>query len=154
MTSIVLGSCRDLGWDAAARGHRLARFPVPADEYLALDVTAFAPGPASQWVFPQAVFELENYKAVRMAYSLWKVLSVRASLRAVICYSDVSDASGATVRVLNEGVVQALRPALQSEPTADTLLIVGSRDRIGAFPDGFFQWWRLDVGLSHFVLMT
>ncbi len=87
MTDAVVASCQALGWPAAAKGHPLRVVRKPGQEYLGLDVVAFEPpadgGPA--WPLPLAVFELENQRD-RAAYSLWKVICVRAGLRGVFAY--------------------------------------------------------------------
>ena len=88
-TEAVVRACESLGWEAAARGHRLNRLPEPASEYLALDTMAFPSRDSSdvRWPLPVAVFELENSpRDDRVAYSLWKVLCVRAPLRMVYAY--------------------------------------------------------------------
>ena len=50
----------------------------------------FMPKDLSEWypfVPPRAVVELENrYNLGRISYSLWKILSVRAPIRVLICY--------------------------------------------------------------------
>ena len=67
------------------------------------------PAGAQHWPFPVAVFELENSRNDnRIAYSLWKVLCVRAELRIVFCYRR-SPAQGASlVRFLQDDVVKAM----------------------------------------------
>ncbi len=45
LTSAVVASCKQLGWPAAAKGHRLAELPQAGQEYLSIDVMAF-PGAA------------------------------------------------------------------------------------------------------------
>ena len=73
-TEAVVRACESLGWEAAARGHRLNRLPEPASEYLALDAMAFPSRDSSdvRWPLPVAVFELENSpRDDRVAYSLW-----------------------------------------------------------------------------------
>lgn len=91
LTTIVVGTCEGMGWKSAARGHRSSLLPVARQEYLGLDVVAFAPAGDRRWRFPVAVFELENSLADdRVAYSLWKVLCVRAQLRVVFCYREDS----------------------------------------------------------------
>jgi len=87
LTRVVVSTCEGVGWKAAAKGHRSDLLPVPREEYLALDVAAFEPAGDRRWRFPIAVFELENSRADDpVAYSLWKVLCVRAALRVVFCY--------------------------------------------------------------------
>ena len=87
LTGIVVGTFPKMGWRGAARGHRSDLLPVPRSEYLALDVVAFETAGDRRWRFPVGVFELENSPVDDLvAYSLWKVLCVRASLRVVFCY--------------------------------------------------------------------
>ena len=76
-----------MGWRGAARGHRSDLLPVARSEYLALDIVAFETTGDRRWRFPVAVFELENSPADDLvAYALWKILCVRASLRVMFCY--------------------------------------------------------------------
>ena len=87
LTGIVVGTFPKMGWRGAARGHRTDLLPVPRSEYLALDVVAFEVAGDRRWRFPVGVFELENSPVDDLvAYSLWKVRRVRASLRVVLCY--------------------------------------------------------------------
>ena len=87
LTGIVVGTFAEMGWRGAARGHKSDLLPVSRSEYLALDVVAFDIAGDLRWRFPVGVFELENSPADDLvAYSLWKVLCVRASLRVVFCY--------------------------------------------------------------------
>lgn len=88
LTAAVVASCAQLKWPAAAKGHRLALLPQPQQEYLGIDVMAFPAALADggpTWPFPLAVFELENQRE-RAAYSMWKVICVRAELRVVFAY--------------------------------------------------------------------
>ena len=150
LTGVVVDTCQALGWQAAAKGHRLDWLPEAREEYLTLDVTAF-PGGARPWSLPLAVFELENSrKDARIAYSLWKVLCVRAELRVVFCYRPAPDQSARLVRTLQDEVIAALpipdRLALEGE----TLLVVGGRSEAAVFPYGFFKCWRLEVNTGVF----
>ena len=92
LTTVVVRSCGDIGWPVAAKGHSLAALPQRGQEYLGIDVMAFcdssgATVPSPRWPAPFAVFELENSpRDDRVAYSLWKVLSVRAKLHVVMAY--------------------------------------------------------------------
>src|SRR5690242_4244516 len=102
LTAIAVSTCRAIGWQASARGHALELLPVTGSEYLGMDVTAFPEG-KKRWRFPSAVIELENSQSDdRVAYSLWKVLSVRANLRIVFCYRRSAAKSSALVRALQE----------------------------------------------------
>jgi hypothetical protein len=86
LTEAAVRTCRAIGLIASAKGHKLELLPIPRSEYLGLDVMAFAAN-EKRWRFPVAVMELENSpRADQIAYSLWKVLSVRADLRIVFCY--------------------------------------------------------------------
>jgi hypothetical protein len=84
LTTAVVTTFDALQMPAAGKGHSCSTLPITRQEYLALDVTAFykeQPG----WQFPAAVCELENAKKdTRIAYSLWKVLCVRADLRVLL----------------------------------------------------------------------
>ncbi|MHC4336279.1 MAG: hypothetical protein ACYSUV_21400, partial [Planctomycetota bacterium] len=89
LTTAVVRSCEPLGWDAAAKWNPSGRLPEKRKEYLGIDVTALplAEDSGARWPLPVAVFELENHrKDMRVAYSLWKVLCIRAALRVVIAY--------------------------------------------------------------------
>ncbi|NUM48338.1 MAG: hypothetical protein HUU38_26825, partial [Anaerolineales bacterium] len=103
LTGVVVATCQDMGWLAAAKGHPLPHLPEVREEYLTLDVTAFDPTPTQPqvWPFPIAIFELENSpNDARIAYSLWKVLCVRAALRVVFCYRRHSEQAAPLVRTL------------------------------------------------------
>jgi hypothetical protein len=154
LTAAVVETCESMGWQASAIGHKLELLPVAMSEYLALDVTAFGDG-IKLWRFPKAVVELENsLKDDRIAYSLWKVLSVRADLRVVICYRKTSDEASALVHHLGQEVVQAMGLVGRASLHGETLVVVGSRNEADVFPYGFFKWWRLDTNTGRFHLMT
>jgi hypothetical protein len=150
LTGVVVATCEAMGWQASARWHPLDLLPLSRSEYLALDVMAFSPS-AHPWRFPVAVFELENSRNDdRIAYSLWKVLCVRAELRAVFCYRR-SPAQGAPlVRFLQDEVVKAVPLADRIRMGGETLIVVGSREESDLFPYGFFRRWRLDVNIGAF----
>ncbi len=153
LTSIVVATCDALGWRASAKGHPLEELPISRSEYLALDVMAFAPG-EQRWRFPTASFELENsLDDERIAYSLWKVLCVRADLRVVFCYRQRAEAGPALVRLLADEVVGAMDLQSRTELGGDTLVVVGSRSGADAFPYGFFKWWQLEMNTARFELM-
>lgn len=110
-----------------------------------LDVTAFADG-EKRWRFPVAVMELENRaREDQIAYSLWKVLSVRAELRIVFCYRRNSEDIPALLRHLRGEVIAAMGLAGRVNLEGATLLVVGSRSESGTFPFGYFGWWSLDT---------
>src|SRR5437870_1439018 len=60
LTAAVVRSCDALGWQAAGKGHPLALLPQAGQEYLGIDVMAFAGTASARWPLPLAAFELEN----------------------------------------------------------------------------------------------
>lgn len=151
LTAIVVGTFQRMGWRGAARGHRSDLLPVPRSEYLALDVAAFEIAGDLRWRFPVGVFELEN-SAVDdfVAYSLWKVLCVRASLRVVLCYRRDASKGAELVRYLAHQVVQAMKIPTLMGLQGETIVIVGSRSETATFPYGFFKDWTLDANTARF----
>ena len=150
LTEATVQTCRTIGLIASARGHKLELLPIHRSEYLALDVMAFAEG-EKRWRFPVAVMELENSpRQDQIAYSLWKVLSVRADLRIVFCYRKNSDEIPALLRHLREEVVEAMGLAGRVQLDGTTLLVVGSRNELETFPFGYFGWWSLDTNTGNF----
>lgn len=153
LTRVVVETSHGCGWRATARGHRLEMLPVAQSEYLSLDVVAFAPG-EKRWQFPTAVFELENNgDEDRIAYSLWKLLCVKAELRAVFCYRKGAADATPLIRELSAEVVHAMAEDMRSRLEGETLVVVGNRGEAEAFPYGYFRWWRLDAGTASFDLM-
>jgi hypothetical protein len=153
MTRVVVSTCVALGWQASAKGHQLELLPETRSEYLALDVMAFPDG-EKRWRFPAAIMELENSKDDdRVAYSLWKVLCVRADLRAVFCYRRSPEEGAALVRFLRDEVVHAMALAGRVELEGETLLVVGCKNESSTFPYGFFKWWWLETNTGTFRLM-
>ena len=152
LTSVVCATCGAVGWEASAKGHVATLLPVPRSEYLALDVVAFESAGASRWRFPVAVFELENSTHDDfVAYSLWKVLCVRAKLRVVFCYRREAEGGNALVRHLSEQVARAMELQDRAALTGDTLLVVGSRSEANTFPYGFFKNWLFDTNVGKFA---
>ena len=152
LTSVVVKSCEAIELQATAIGHNLELLPISQFEYLSLDVMAFSDG-TKQWRYPVAVFELENSKDNnRIAYSLWKVLCVRADLGVVFCYRRSSDEGSALVRFLRDEVIHAMDLENRLKLEGQTIVIVGSRDDSGTFPYGFFKWWTLDINIGTFQL--
>ena len=150
LTNAAVQTCLRLGWRASAKGHSDNLLPVNRGEYLALDVMAFAPG-ESRWSFPLAIMELENQRREEfIAYSLWKLLSVRAELRVLFCYrKEAADAAPLRKR-LQEDVVAALGIGDRVALDGETLLVVGRRGEAETFPNGYFAWWRLDANTGRF----
>ena len=115
---------------------------------------AFADGDR-RWRFPVAVMELENRREEDyIAYSLWKVLCVRANLRVVFCYRRSAAEVSALVNFLQNDVIPALGITARMDLTGDTLLVVGSRDEAETFPYGFFKWWELEKNTGTFKIMN
>lgn len=146
LMGIVVGTFPEMGWRGAARGHRSDLLPVPRSEYLALDIVAFR-----RWRFPVGVFEWENSTVDDLvAYSLWKILCVRASLRVVFCYRRNAGEGSELVRHLTNQVIQAMEIPMRAGLGGETLVIVGSRSETATFPYGFFKDWTLDANTAHF----
>src|SRR5436305_1960420 len=132
LTAVVVRSCEALGWRAAGKGHRLDLLPQPGEEYLGIDVMAFPGGsatyPGTRWPLPLAAFELENDpKDDRVAYSLWKVLCLRAGLRVVFAYRPDWERSRQLVSALGTDVLGGLRPEQRGALDGQTVLVVGNR---------------------------
>ncbi len=146
-----------MGWPAAAKGHKLDLLSQPGEEYLGIDVMAFpAQVPRTQaipkWPMPIAVFELENVRE-RVAYSLWKVLCVRADLRVVFGYRSDWDQVRAMVRELEEDVIRGFPTEQWSSLGDQIVLVTGSRGEGDTFPHGYFKLWRLNVAKGRFEKM-
>jgi hypothetical protein len=151
LTGIVVGTFPKMGWGGAAREHKSELLPVSRSEYLALDVLAFEIAGDRRWRFPVGVFELENSPVDDLvAYSLWKVLCVRADLRVVFCYRRDASEGSELVRHLAEEVVQSMEIPSRSGLGGETLIIVGSRSETATFPYGFFKDWTLDANTARF----
>ena len=152
LTSLTCQTCSDMGWHSSAKGHVSQILPVPRSEYLALDVVAFESEGERRWRFPVAVFELENRKEDDfVAYSLWKVLCVRAKLRVVFCYRQNAEKGNALVKYLSEQVAHAMELQDRTALTGETILVVGSRSESTTFPYGFFKNWLFDTNVGRFV---
>lgn len=150
MTAVVVSAMESMGWKAAAKSHKLDLLPETRSEYLGIDVMGFS-DEGSKWSFPAAAVELENSKKDdRIAYSLWKVLCVRADLRAVFCYREKSEGASTLKHYLQETVVKAMRVESRAGMEGETVLVVGSRNESETFPYGFFKWWKLDSNTGTF----
>ena len=153
LTEVVVKTCESMGWNASAKGYKLNLLPVRRSEYLGLDVMAFAKEEKA-WQFPKAVVELENSQDINsIAYSLWKVLCVRAILRTVFCYRRSPEERSPLISFLSNKVISGLDLSARTELRGDTLVIIGSRDESATFPYGFFKWWRLENNTGKFRLM-
>jgi hypothetical protein len=154
LTTAVVKSCEPLGWDAAAKWNPSKRLPQHGKEYLSIDVMAFPPVRAGQtvlWPPPIAVFELENHRTdQRVAYSLWKVLCVRAALRVVIAYRPDWEQSRSLVTALGRDVIGSLSTEQRTGMDGQIVVIVGNRGDGETFPWGYFKFWLLDNNLGRF----
>ena len=153
LTTSVVKSCEAVGWAAASKWNPCSRLPKKGQEYLGIDVTAFPckKDVACRWPMPLAVFELENVRAaVRVAYSLWKVLCIRAPLRVVFAYRPDWEQSRQLVSHLAEDVIGGLRPEERTALGGQTVLAVGNRGEGETFPWGYFKFWMLDTNLGCF----
>jgi hypothetical protein len=150
LTSAAVDACARLGWNASAKGHESELLPVSRGEYLGLDVVAFAPGERRRR-FPLAVMELENQAHEDVvAYSLWKLLSVRATLRVLFCYRKEAFQAGPLKTHLQNEVVEAMELGTRAALEGNTLLVIGRRAEAETFPHGFFAWWQLDANTGRF----
>jgi hypothetical protein len=152
LTAAVVSSCHQLGWLAAAKGHRLDELPQPGQEYLNMDVMAFSGSPtAGRWRLPIAAFELENHRTDdRVGYSLWKVLCLRTELRVVFAFRRDWEESRRSVDAIGRDVVGSLSVAERMAVTGDTALIIGNRGDGESFPWGYFKTWLLDTNVGRF----
>ncbi len=146
LTSCVVSSCRQIGWLAAAKSHRLEKLPLPRQEYLGLDIMAFlAESSPGRWRFPVAVFELENDRSDdRVAYSLWKVLCVGAPLRVVFAFRPDWEKSRQSLNAIRADVIGSLAVADRAAITGEVVLVMGKRGDGETFPHGYFKFWKLD----------
>lgn len=150
LTKVVASTCGKVGWRAVAKGHECDFLPEGRNEYLGLDVTAFD-GRQVPWPFPVAVFELENSAADdRVAYSLWKVLCVRAQQRYVFAYRRTPDDGRALLSNLEKDVVSRIEVRERADLRGETVVVMGLKDEAATFPHGFFRPWRLDPSLAKF----
>ncbi len=153
LTSAVVASCGQLGWPAAAKGHKLAELPQAGQEYLSIDVMAFpVASDCGRWRLPMAAFELENHRTDdRVSYSLWKLLCVRSRLRVVFAFRREWDESRKTVDAVCHDVIGSLSPTERTEITGETAIIIGNRGEGETFPWGYFKMWLLDTNVGRFA---
>ncbi len=154
LTAVVVQSCQDMEWRAAAKGFKLSLLPQSGQEFLGIDVLAFGGPTAAQrqiWHFPIAAFELENSRSDdRVAYSLWKVLCLRVSLRVVFAYrSDWEEARG-LIGSLTRDVISALSPQERTALHCETIVVIGSKGEGSTFPWGYFKMWNLELNTGRF----
>jgi len=153
LTASCVLACRAMGWRASAKRHLLELLPIARCEYLGLDIVAFAEND-TRWLFPTAVMELENSSGQdQVAYSLWKVLCVRAALRLVFCYRRQPEDGPKLVRHLRQEVIGAMGLDGRVSLDGQTVVVVGTRNDAGTFPYGFYTWWALDANTGAFDRM-
>ncbi|MAO24326.1 MAG: hypothetical protein CMJ35_08310 [Phycisphaerae bacterium] len=155
LTTSVIRSCELLGLKAAGKGHPLDLLPQSGQEYLGLDATAFLPESAEMpsWPYPIMAFELENSRSDdRVAYSLWKVASVRTALGVVFAYRKTWDEAIALVDRMAKAVPEAYGPGVPwSVPSGSQIILaMGSRSDSEAFPWGYFKFWSYDRNVRRF----
>lgn len=152
LTAAVVQACQSMGWRAAGRKHKLELLPKPGQEYLSLDVMGFDPeSMLGRWPMPIAVFELENHRTDdRVAYSLWKVLCVKAQLRVVFAFRTNWAASRDSVTSIAKDVIGSLSTEQLHDLRGETAIVFGNRGEGEVFPDGFFKSWLLDKELGRF----
>ena len=151
LTGAVVSACRSLDLVPSAKGFRSNHLPQSGEEFLGMDVMAFATledSSISEWQFPSIVFELENSSQDdRVAYSLWKVLCVRAPLRVVFAYRKTWELCADLVRALTDQVVRLMPKA---DYFGETVLVIGSRAEGESFPWGYFKFYALNKNLMKF----
>jgi hypothetical protein len=151
LTTAVVQSCEALGWRAAGQGHKLDLLPKAGQEYLGIDVMAFSGNAPGRWPFPLAAFELENSQTDdRVAYSLWKVLCLRARLRVVFAYRPDWQVGRGMVHAVCKDVVGSIPPEGLRALKGETVMVVGNRGENETFPWGYFKFWILNTNLGRF----
>jgi hypothetical protein len=85
-----------------------------------------------------------------MAFSLWKVLMVRAQVRGVFVYCQDRDDIPTLVRTLTDAVIPGLSRTALEEAAPGLLLVVGTRAKADDFPYGFFYEWVLNPQAATF----
>jgi len=153
LTTSVVQSCSKIGLIAAGKSHQLDLLPKQGQEYLSLDVMGFDQQAAhGRWPMPTAIFELENDKKDdRVAYSLWKVLCVKARLRVVFAFRPNWEAGRSSVAAIGDDVINSLSQLQVDDIRGDTAIIFGNRGEGEHFPDGFFKCYLLDTELKKFI---
>ena len=153
LTDAVVAVCQARDCTAAAKGHPLEFLPESRSEYLSIDVIGFEISD-QRWPFPTVAIELENsQKDDRIAYSLWKVLCLRARLRIVFCYRPSPDAGPDLIKFLDAHVLGSMRIEDRLNLQGDTIVVMGYRNKSDTFPYGFFKWWKLDINTGRFEII-
>ena len=160
LTTVVVRSCGDFGWPVAAKGHPLALLPQRGQEYLGIDVMAFrdSSGDAAtprrdgrrRW---RSSSLRTARRDDRVAYSLWKVLSVRATLARRHGLSPYVGAGDALPNRVALDVLPGLRQTGEAS-LDEVVFVMGSRSDGESFPWGYFKFWRLDHGVGRFTKLS
>ena len=97
------------------------------------------------------MFELENSREEdRIAYSLWKVLCIRAPLRVVFAYRHDEREGITLINRLTESVIGGLPIDERMALSGETSLVIGSRGEAETFPYGYFKIWTLNANTGRF----
>ncbi len=156
LTAMVAQTCHDMEWIAAAKGFPLSLLPQSGQEYLGIDVLAFSgtastPADKPGWHLPIAAFELENSRSDdRVAYSLWKVLCLRAALRVVFAYRSDWEEARELIGSLTRDVISSLSTQERTALLGETIVVVGSKGEGSTFPWGYFKMWKLESNTGRF----
>lgn len=94
------------------------------------------------FALPRAVVELENsYDRMKISYCLWKILCVRAPIRALICYQRNADKVATLKQQLERVIWQG---SLMKGTDGDLLVIIGDYSAAGKASWGeyfsVFEW--------------
>lgn len=139
-----------MGWESSAKDNKLDLLPVNRSEYLTMDVMVFPEGPR-RWHFPIAVMELENQiRDEQIAYSLWKVLCVRANLRLVFCYRQNKQEISSLIKHLRDNVMGTMGITARQKLDGEIGIVIGCRDKANTFPYSFFKWWQFNKNIGKF----
>lgn len=153
LTNLIAECCRDIGWSCAARWNPDPVLPQVQKEFFTLDLCAF-PSTRSGWQFPIATMELENMASKKkIAYCMWKLLTVTSKLRCLFCYRERGDQRDALIQYLRDELLAALLPEERERISGETLLCIGTREDAEYFPFGFFRWWSLNLNTNRFEVI-
>lgn len=144
LTGIVVQVCKGLELSASAKGQKSTLFPIARSEYLSCDVIAFSDN-QKRWRFPTVIAKLENSnREDQIAYSLWKVLSIRSDLRLVFCYRNSHEKINSLLYHLRDEVIEAMGILRRVNLHGETIIVVESRNASDTFPYCYFAWWQLN----------
>ncbi|OQY49189.1 MAG: hypothetical protein B6242_00065 [Anaerolineaceae bacterium 4572_78] len=154
MTEIAIATCKSLSWSIAAEGHVCDILPISSHKYLDLDIMAFDHTSRSDWKYPIAIIELESsQRDYDVAYSFWKLMSVRSYFRVLYCYRPRKSKGVELIHELEQEVWRALDLEDRLITKGIILVVVGGYERIATIPHTFFQWWVLNKDTGWFEPM-